>query len=155
MTSTTSTDRIEKQVKLKASPARVWRALSDAAEFGTWFGARLDGVFAPGRQLQGFVTIKGYEHLKFVMAVERMEPERLFSYRWHPYPSDPAKDYADEPMTLVEFRLTAQDGGTLLTVVESGFDRIPAYRRDEAFRMNDGGWAGQMKNIRKHLGEAE
>jgi len=147
----TSTDRIEKKIVLRAPRARVWRALTDAAEFGTWFRVKLDGGFEAGRRITGRVTYPGYEHLAFEATVETMDAERLFSLRWHPYAVDPKVDYSAEPTTLVEFHLAEADGGTLLTVVESGFDRIPAGRRDEAFRMNDGGWAQQMENVRRHV----
>ena len=146
-----SPDRIEKKIVLRASRARVWRALTDAREFGSWFRVKLDGGFAAGRRVTGRVTYPGYEHLAFEATVETMEAERLFSFRWHPYAVDPKVDYSAEPTTLVEFHLAEADGGTLLTVVESGFDRIPAGRRDEAFRMNDGGWAQQMENVRRHV----
>jgi uncharacterized protein YndB with AHSA1/START domain len=146
-----STDRIEKRVVLRAPRSRVWRAISDAKEFGTWFRMNLDGAFAQGRTVRAKVTIPGYEHMKVEMQVERIEPERYFSYRWHPYPNDPAVDYSAEPMTLVEFTLEDAEGGTALTIVESGFDRIPLARRAEAFRMNDGGWAGQIKNLAAYV----
>ena len=145
------TDRIEKQVLLHAPRTRVWRALSDAAEFGKWFGIILDGTFKVGRPLKGTLTNKGYEHVTFDIVPEKIEPETTFSYRWHPFAIDPKTDYSGEPMTLVEFRLEDADGGTRLTVTESGFDRIPAARRDEAFRMNDRGWSGQLKNIQRHV----
>ncbi|MEP7326674.1 MAG: SRPBCC family protein [Gemmatimonadota bacterium] len=147
----TSTDRIEKKIQLRAPRAKVWRALTDATEFAVWFKAKLDGSFAVGRTVKGNITHPGYEHLKIEMIIERMDAEDAFSYRWHPYPIDPKVDYSVEPTTLVEFRLQEQDGGTLLTVVESGFDTIPAGRRDEAFRMNDKGWAGQLENIKRHV----
>jgi uncharacterized protein YndB with AHSA1/START domain len=146
-----STDRIERKVLLRAPHSRVWRALTDAGEFGAWFQARLNGVFTPGALVQGNVAIPDYEHLKIEMTIERMDPESLFSFRWHPYPSDPAADYSSEPTTLVEFHLEEVEGGTQLTVVESGFDRIPAARRAEAFRMNDEGWAGQLANIARYV----
>jgi uncharacterized protein YndB with AHSA1/START domain len=146
-----STDRIERKVLLRAPRSRVWRALTDAGEFGAWFQARLNGAFTPGALVQGNVAIPDYEHLKIEMTVERMDPESLFSFRWHPYPSDPAADYSSEPTTLVEFHLEEVEGGTQLTVVESGFDRIPAARRAEAFRMNDEGWAGQLTNIARYV----
>jgi len=148
-----STDRIEKRVVLRAPRARVWRAISDAQEFGTWFRMKLDGPFAQGRTVRAKVAIPGYEHMKVEMQVERIEPERYFSYRWHPYPNDPAIDYSTEPTTLVEFTLEEALGGagTALTIVESGFDRIPLARRSEAFRMNDGGWAGQIKNLAAYV----
>jgi len=150
-TQVSSTNAIEKQIFLRAPRARVWRALTDAREFGSWFRVKLDGGFAAGRRVTGRVTYPGYEHLAFEATVETMEAERLFSFRWHPYAVDPKVDYSAEPTTLVEFHLAEADGGTLLTVVESGFDRIPAGRRDEAFRMNDGGWAQQMENVRRHV----
>ncbi len=147
----TSTDRIEKQVVLRAPRSRVWRAITNAEEFGTWFRMTLDGAFAEGATLRGRVTSPGYEHLTVDMLVERIEPERYFSYRWHPYPIDPKTDYSTEPTTLVEFTLEETDGGTTLTIVESGFDRIPLARRAEAFRMNDQGWAGQIKNLERYV----
>lgn len=144
-------DRIEKRVLLRAPKARVWRALTDAGEFGQWFRVRLDGRFVPGQKTTGHVTHPGYEHLRFEVEVERMDGEHLFSFRWHPYAIDPEVDYSQEPTTLVEFRLEKSGEGTRLTVVESGFDQLPPGRRDEAFRMNDGGWTVQAENIRKHL----
>ena len=148
-----STDRIEKRVVLRAPRSRVWRAISDAKEFGTWFRITLDGDFTEGAMLRGNVTIPGHEHLKVEMEIERIEPERYFSYRWHPYPKDPATDYSAEPMTLVEFTLEEAEGGggTALTIVESGFDRIPLARRAEAFRVNTEGWGGQIKNLERYV----
>jgi uncharacterized protein YndB with AHSA1/START domain len=147
----TSTDRIEKEILLRAPRSRVWRALTDADEFGSWFRMKLDGAFVVGKTVTGRVTYPGYEHIVTQVIVERIEPERLFSYRWHPYPNDPKVDYSSEPTTLVEFRLEEVSDGTLLKVVESGFDRIPAERRDEAFRMNTKGWEGQLGNIQRHV----
>jgi uncharacterized protein YndB with AHSA1/START domain len=148
------TDRIEKQILLRAPRSRVWRALTDAKEFGAWFGAALEGSFAPGARVQGRITHAGYEHLKFEVTVERIEPERLFSMRWHPAAIEAGKDYSKEPTTLVVFELAEAPGGTLLTVVESGFDRIPPERRAQAYRLNDEGWAQQMKAIERHLAKA-
>ena len=145
------TDRIEKRTVLRAPRARVWRALTTAAEFGAWFGARIEGAFAPGATIKGPITIWGYEHVMLEMLIERIEPERYFSYRWHPYAIDASKDYSAEPTTLVEFTLEDSEGGTALTIVESGFDRIPLERRVEAFRMNDAGWAGQVKNLERYV----
>jgi uncharacterized protein YndB with AHSA1/START domain len=147
----TSTDRIEKQIVLKAPRSRVWQALTDAEQFGTWFGVKLETAFVPGLPASGQITYPGYEHVRFEVQVERMEAERLFSFLWHPYAVDPKVDYSKEPSTLVEFTLEDAPGGTRLTVVESGFDRLPASRRDEAFRMNEGGWAEQVINIRNHV----
>ena len=147
----TSTDRIEKRVVLRAPRSRVWRAISTAEEFGTWFRMNLEGAFAEGATIRARITIPGYEHVTLEMLVERIEPERYFSYRWHPYAIDPAVDYSAEPTTLVEFTLGEIEGGTALTIVESGFDQIPPARRSEAFRMNDQGWAGQIKNLERYV----
>ena len=146
-----STDRIEKSIVLRAPKSRVWRAITTAKEFGSWFGVKLEGEFAPGARVSGRITIPDYEHVNLEMTIERVDPERLFSYRWHPYAIEPNVDYRKEPTTLVEFRLEEVTGGTRLTVTESGFDRIPATRRAEAFRMNDEGWAGQIKNMERYV----
>jgi uncharacterized protein YndB with AHSA1/START domain len=145
------TDRIEKKVLLRAARSRVWRAVADAGEFGAWFRAELDGPFVEGAIVRAKITYPGYEHLTVEIHVERVEPERYFAYRWHPYAVDTATDYSAEPMTLVEFRLDDAADGTLLTIVESGFDRIPLSRRAEAFRMNDEGWDAQARNIDRHV----
>jgi uncharacterized protein YndB with AHSA1/START domain len=147
----TATDRIEKKVLLRAKRSRVWRALADAREFGAWFGVKLQGAFAEGAGVRGQITTPGYEHFTLEVQVERIDPERYFAYRWHPYAVDPKVDYSSEPTTLVEFRLDEAEGGTLLTIVESGFDRIPLARRDEAFRMNDDGWTEQTRNLERHV----
>jgi uncharacterized protein YndB with AHSA1/START domain len=147
----TNTDRIEKTIVLRAPRARVWRALTDATEFGTWFHVAMATGFAAGRRATGRITHPGYEHVPFEVQVERMDPERLFSFRWHPYAIDPKVDYSKEPTTLVEFRLEEVPDGTRLTVTESGFDRIPAERRPLAFRMNSDGWAAQTENVRRHV----
>jgi uncharacterized protein YndB with AHSA1/START domain len=149
--SETSSDRIEKQIVLKSPVARVWRALTDTAEFGVWFRVNLQGAFVVGQTISGNITHKGYEHLTMEITVEAMETERLFAYRWHPYAIDPKVDYSKEPSTLVVFTLTQVPEGTRLSVVESGFDRLPAARRAEAFRMNDSGWTSQMQNIERHV----
>lgn len=146
-------DRIEKQIELKAQISRVWRALTDYKEFGEWFRVKLDGPFVPGQVSRGHITYPGYEHLKWEAVVQKMEPERLFSFTWHPYAVDPKIDYSKETPTLVEFRLEAIPGGTLLVVTESGFDKVPSNRRLEAFRRNDGGWAEQVKNIENYVAQ--
>ena len=147
-----STDRIERMILLKAPRSRVWRALSNAEEFGGWFGVALKGkAFGAGKRVQGQITYPGYEHVVFDVLIERVEPERLLSWRWHPAAVEPSVDYSQEPTTLVVFELKEVDGGTLLSVVESGFDNVPPARRLEAFRMNSGGWDEQMKNIEKHV----
>src|SRR6185503_17902686 len=133
--STSSTDRIEKRVVLRATRSRVWRALTNAEEFGTWFRINFDGPIVEGRPVRGNLTFKGYEHVVVEMLIERIDPERYFSYRWHPGAVDPAVDYSAEPTTLVE----------------SGFDRIPLARRAEAFRMNNAGWDGQIKNLAQYV----
>lgn len=146
-----STDRIERSIHIQAPRARVWRALSNAEEYGNWFGANLKGqTFAPGQRVQGPITISGYEHVVFDVVIERVEPETLMSYRWHPYAVDPAVDYSKEQRTLVTFTLKDAADGTLLTVTESGFDQVPPGRRMEAFRMNSNGWEGQLRNIARH-----
>jgi uncharacterized protein YndB with AHSA1/START domain len=146
-----STDRIEKTIVLRAPRARVWRALAHADEFGAWFGVTLEGAFAPGARLTGRITTPGYEHVAMAITVERVEPEQLLSYRWHPYAIEPGVDYAGEPTTLVEFHLADIGDGTQLTVIESGFDGIPLARRATAFRMNDQGWAEQLRNIARYV----
>jgi uncharacterized protein YndB with AHSA1/START domain len=150
-TGMTSTDRIEKTAVLRAPRSRVWRALTTAEEFGAWFRVKLEGTFAEGAIVRGRITHPGYEHVTMEVLVERIEPERYFAYRWHPYAIEPGVDYSPEPTTLVEFTLADEGGGTRITIVESGFDRLPVARRAEAFRMNDGGWTGQMKNIERHV----
>ncbi|MFZ0962393.1 MAG: SRPBCC family protein [Terriglobia bacterium] len=144
-------DRIEKHMELRAPVPRVWRALADYREFGEWFRVKLDAPFVPGQKSCGQITYPGYEHLKWEIVVQKMEPERLFSFTWHPYAIDPKIDYSQETPTLVEFRVEKSASGTLLTLTESGFDKIPSHRRLEALRMNDGGWTEQMKNIKHHV----
>lgn len=148
---TPSTDRIEKRLVVRATPSRVWRAISTAEEFGAWFRVHLEGSFAEGVTVRGRLAVPGYEHVTLEMRVERIEPERYFAYRWHPGATDPAVDYSAEPMTLVEFTLEAAEGGTAVTIVESGFDAVPLARRVQAFRMNDRGWAGQIQNLARHV----
>jgi len=150
-----STDRIEKRILLRAPRARVWKAVADAEEFGKWFGVDLSGQkFAPGQITRGPVLHEGYRHLTWEATVQEMEPEKRISWRWHPDAVDPGKDYSAEPTTLVVFELEDAPGGTLLTMVESGFDRIPLERRAKAFRGNEGGWTQQMVAIEKHVGAA-
>jgi uncharacterized protein YndB with AHSA1/START domain len=144
---------IVKSIELKAPVSAVWRALTDHREFGEWFRVKLDGPFAPDQVTRGHITYPGYEHLTWEATVQKMEPERLFSFTWHPYAIDPAIDYTKEPPTLVEFRLEPKDNGTLLVLTESGFDAIPKDRRFEAFRMNDNGWTIQMSNIERHVAQ--
>lgn len=148
--SPSSTDRIERQILLRAPRGRVWRALTDSAEFGRWFGVKVEGAFVPGAHVRGAITHPGYEHVVFDITIERMEPERLFSWRWQPG-GDPDIDPA-EPSTLVVFELEDVPEGTRLTVTESGFDRIPVARRARAYRENDEGWTGQLESLRKYLG---
>jgi uncharacterized protein YndB with AHSA1/START domain len=151
MSTTTSTDRIEKLVNLSAPRSRVWRALTDVKQFNAWFGSALTGTFTPGAEVSGKLTFKNYEHLTMTLWIETMEPERFFSFRWHPYAIEPGIDYSAEPTTLVTFTLEDAGGGTMLTIVESGFDAIPESRRAKAFSMNSAGWDGQAKNIQKFL----
>jgi len=148
------TDRIEKRIELKAPVARVWRAITDYKEFGEWFRVKLDGPFVAGQESTGRITHPGFEHVIWRATVKSLEPERLFSFTWHPYGVDPKIDYTKETPTLVEFRLEKAGSGTLLTIIESGFENVPAHRREEAFRMNDQGWAAQIHNIEKHVAKA-
>jgi uncharacterized protein YndB with AHSA1/START domain len=166
------TDRIEKRVQLRAPLARVWKAIADSGEFGRWFGAKLDGPFVAGATIRG--TFLGEFHADELIAfqkqagvrpsglrtiepnevfctVERIEPNRYFSFRWIPYGIDAEVDLASEPKTLVEFHLEEAGGGTLLTIVESGFDAVPAHRRERAFLMNDGGWTAQAEKLQKYV----
>jgi uncharacterized protein YndB with AHSA1/START domain len=152
MATAAAADVIEKSIVLKAPRSRVWRALAEAGELGSWFGADLEGqAFVPGARVAGRITHPGYEHLDLELVVERVEPERLLSWRWHPYAVDAAVDYSAEPDTLVTFELEDAEGGTRLRVTESGFLQVPPARRDEAYRMNEDGWTQQMRNIADHL----
>lgn len=145
-------DRIERKILLKVPRSTVWRAVANAEAFGQWFGVELTGKrFIAGQRTQGPITYPGYEYLVWDVEVVRVEPERVFAFRWHPYAVDPQVDYSQEPTTLVLFELEDMDGGTLLTVVESGFDNIPLQRRLKAFRMNSRGWDTQMDNIETFL----
>lgn len=155
-------DHIEKQIILRAPRERVWRAISEAKQFGTWFGVEFDGEFAAGTRLSGRIAPtkvdpevaklqQPYIDFPFEFHIERVEPMSLFSFRWHPHAVDPDADYSAEPMTLVEFRLEDAEQGTLLTITESGFDGIPLERRATAFTSNEGGWAHQSKLIEKYL----
>ena len=160
-----STDRIEKKVLLRAPRKRIWRALSDSTEFGTWFGMKFDGQFAPGASMRGVIVPtavnadvakaqKPYEGKPVEITIEQMEPERLFSFRWHPFAVEPNVDYSAEPTTLIVFTLEEVAGGVMLTITESGFDRIPLARRAKAFRANEGGWGMVMKLIGDYLAHA-
>lgn len=151
MTTETSTDRIEKQIVVRAPRAKVWRAITDSREFGKWFQADIKDAFVAGAPARGRITHPGYEHLTIEVYVERIEPEHYFSLRWHPYAIDPQTDYSHEPTTLVEFELEEVPQGTRISVTESGFDQIPLARRAEAFRMNSNGWAGQLVNVSRYV----
>lgn len=144
-------NKIEKQVEIKASISIVWIALTNYVHFGTWFRVKLDGPFEVGKETIGHITYPGYEHLKWTCVVKEMQHEKLFSFTWHPFATDPDVDYSNEEPTLVEFRLEKINGGTRVTVTESGFDKIPESRRNEAFRMNDRGWTEQMRNISSYV----
>jgi len=163
--SSTVPDRIEKQVILQAPLSRVWQAISDSRQFGSWFGVTFDSPFKAGARIAGRISPttvdpqvaamqKPYEGHAFEITIDRIEPERLFSFRWHPAAVDPNVDYSGEPTTLVEFHLEPVSGGVQLTVVESGFDKVPPARRADAFKMNEGGWTAQMMLIQKYLAQA-
>jgi len=145
------TDRIEKTIELRAPVERVWTAIADHREFGAWFRVKLDAPFQPGQEARGQILYPGFEHVVWEARVVAMDEPRLFSFTWHPYGVDPDVDYTKEEPTLVEFRLEPIAAGTRLTIVESGFDKVPAHRREEAFRMTDGGWAQQIENIKAHV----
>ena len=144
-------DRIEKDILVNAPIERVWRALTDSREFGAWFRANLEGPFAIGKVARGKITYPGYEHLVWEARVTHMDEPVYFAFTWHPYAIDPAGDYSAEPPTLVEFRLEREGESTRVRVTESGFDALPAGRRDEAIRMNNSGWTTQMDNIRAYV----
>lgn len=147
-----SSDRIEKQIILKAPRSRVWRAITDSKEFGTWFRAKMETPFVIGKIAHGQITYPGYEHLQLEVMVEKMEPEHTFVLRWHPGADTQKASFETDPTTLVEFRLEdAPNGGTRLMLVESGFDKLPTALREKAFRSNEGGWTEQMKNIEAHV----
>jgi uncharacterized protein YndB with AHSA1/START domain len=161
-----NTDRIEKKILLSAPLKRIWRALSDSTEFGTWFGVKFDAPFAPGARMHGVLvgtTVnpevakaqKKYEGAAFEITIEQMEPDLLFSFRWHPNAVDPSIDYSDEPTTLVVFALEEVPGGVMLTVTESGFDRIPLARRAQAFTANEGGWGIMVNVIAEYVADAK
>ncbi len=145
---------IEKRIEIAVPVSRVWQALTDFRQFGEWFLVKMEGPFVAGKPAAGQITHPGYEHLRMEIVVKAIEPQTLFSFTWHPYAVNPKLDYSQEESTLIEFRLQPTPGGTLLTVTESGFDRIPAERRAEAFLRNDGGWAQQMKNIQAYVAQA-
>jgi uncharacterized protein YndB with AHSA1/START domain len=151
MNSPTDMIRFEKEILLKAPQHRVWLALTDAQQFGAWFQARIDTPFAAGRSVTGKITAPGYEHVDLQLMVEQLRPERLFSFRWHPYAIDPKLDYSTEAMTLVECMLDDVQGQTLLTIAESGFDQLPPARQSEAYQMQSKGWAQQLENIQAYL----
>jgi uncharacterized protein YndB with AHSA1/START domain len=160
-----NTDRIEKRILLRAPRKRVWRALSDSTEFGTWFGVKFNSPFTPGASMRGVIVTttvnaevakaqKEYEGMPFEITIERIEPERLFSFRWHPFAVERGVDYSAEPTTLIVFTLEEVADGVMLTVTESGFDRIPLARRAKAFTANEGGWSMMVKVIEEYLAQA-
>lgn len=159
-----TTDRIEKQVLLQAPQDKVWRALTDSGEFGHWFGVRFDGPFIAGETIRGSLVGSGvneevaasqrkHSGITFELQVETIRPETLFSFRWHPYALEQDKDYSQEPTTLVQFKLEDVAQGVMLTVVESGFDRIPLARRAAAFTANEGGWTIMIKVVEEYLAQ--
>ena len=157
-----TTDRIEKTIVLRAPRDRVWHAITDSKQFGTWFGVEFEGPFATGAKMTGRITPtkmdpevakkqEPYTGAKFDVTIDRIEPMKLFSFRWHPFALDTKVDYSAEPTTLVVFELAEVDGGTRLTITESGFDRIPLDRRAKAFEANSDGWAKQAELVAKYL----
>lgn len=161
-----STDRIEKKVLLRAPLKRVWNALADSTEFGSWFGMKFDGPFVPGARMRGVIVPtkvnadvakaqQKYEGISVEITIEKMEPERLFSFRWHPYAIEPGVDYSAEPTTLIVFVLEQMKEGVMLTVTESGFDQIPLTRRAKAFTANEEGWGMVLKLIEEYFVRAK
>lgn len=167
-----STERVEVRVILAAPVSRVWRAITTASEFGSWFGVALTSDFAPGKTVRATFsgeldeksivahqTMVGLEPSKIRLPDEntdfcevvRVEPKRHFSFQWIPYGIDAEADPKTESPTLVEFALEPSTEGTQLTIVESGFDRVPAHRRDRAFRMNQRGWMIQAQNLKRYV----
>ncbi len=160
----TETDRIEKTILLRAPLARVWRAISESAQFGEWFGMRFDGPFAAGKVMKGKMTPttvdpevaklqSKFDGFPFEITIDRIEPERLFSFRWHPFAIEPGVDYSDEPTTRIEFTLSETKDGVLLNVTETGFDRIPLARRAKAFAANEGGWKMVVTLVEKYMAQ--
>ena len=159
-----TTDRIEKQILLRAKQSRVWQALTDSKQFGSWFGVKFEGPFVVGAKVRGVLVpssvepksanSKGNDGKSWEWFIDRIEPERIFSLRWHPFAFDAGIDYSKEPMTTVTFTLAEKDGGVLLTVTESGFDSLPLSRRAEAFKAHEGGWAIQLERVEKFLAHA-
>jgi uncharacterized protein YndB with AHSA1/START domain len=160
-----NTDRVEKQILLNAPRSRVWKALTDSKEFGSWFGMKLEGPFRAGETIRGKISgttvdpevakmQKPHEGKVVELFIDRIEPETRFCMKWHPYAIDPKVDYSKEPMTLITFTLEEKENGTLLTITETGFDQIPIHRRAQALKANDGGWAHQTLLIQKYLARA-
>ena len=150
----TRQNQIQKTIVIKAPRKKVWQALADSKEFGKWFGASIQDSFKPGTPARGKITSKGNEHLNMEMTIDRIVPEQVISWRWHPAAIDPSIDYSQEPTTLVQFTLEDQDGGTKLSMVETGFESLPPSRRDTALKMNDEGWSTQMKNIDRYVAQS-
>jgi uncharacterized protein YndB with AHSA1/START domain len=161
-----SSDRIEKRVLLHASLKRVWSALADSTEFGTWFGMKFEGPFVPGALMRGVIVPtkvnadvakaqQKYGGMPVEITIEKMEPETLFSFRWHPYAIEPGVDYSKEPTTLIVFVLEETKDGVMLTATESGFDQIPLTRRVKAFTANEEGWGMVLKLIEEYLVRAK
>lgn len=154
MSAVIDTNSIERSIHINGSRERVWRALTNAEEFGAWFGADLSGQsFTAGQRARGPMTMQGCEGLYFDAVIKQIQPQDLLSFHWHPYSGDPSADYSTEQPTLVTFTLKDVPGkGVLLTVVESGFDKVPEHRRRKAFEMHSEGWDFQLKNVARHAG---
>jgi uncharacterized protein YndB with AHSA1/START domain len=150
---TRTPDRIEKSIELRAPVSRVWRALTEHAEFSAWFRVKLEEPFRVGEESHGPILYPGYEHLIWRAVIQQIDPEQFFAFTWHPYAVDPKVDYSEETPTLVEFRLEPAAAGTRLSLTESGFTDLPDDRRDEAFHRNDDGWTQQMKNLEEYLAQ--
>jgi uncharacterized protein YndB with AHSA1/START domain len=161
-----TTDRIEKEVVLRAPLERVWRAISNADEFGRWFGVCFDGPFVAGTSVTGVMSQTAVDEdvaraqephagKSDTWQIVAVEPQRRLAFRWHPYAVEEGTDYSQERTTLVEFTLAETNEGVLLRIVESGFDKIPVDRRATAFENNSAGWAKQTELVRKYLALSE
>jgi uncharacterized protein YndB with AHSA1/START domain len=149
-----SMQKVEKRVLLRAPRSRVWSALTEVKKFCEWFGLEpAEGAFVPGARLH-MVAGKELDGGDFDIFVEQVQPEHLFSWRWHPGSQDPTLDYSAEPTTLVVFTLADAPGGTTLTITESGFDQISLARRARVFSENQHGWDFQMERLERYVNQA-
>lgn len=147
-------DCIEKSVEIAAPAARVWRALTDSAEFGAWFGVRLSEPFKAGEESSGPSLAQGFENVTWRAVIQAIDPEQYFAFTWHPFAVDPKTDYSEEVPTLVEFRLQpSPSGGTFVQLTECGFNDLPEHRRELAWTNHEKGWARQLSNVADYVAQ--